>query len=84
MDDWDVSQVTNFNDMFNSLTLFNHPIDKWDVSNGITFVSKDQSVTFTCFALFPTWIQSQSITHVWLLKEQVFSTNRCFAFFSLV
>jgi hypothetical protein len=43
--------------MFEDASSFNGPIGDWDVSKGEKFVSKDQSV-----ALFPTWIQSQSIT----------------------
>ena len=30
---WDVSNVTNMEDMFYSASSFNQPLEKWDVSN---------------------------------------------------
>jgi hypothetical protein len=44
MDDWDVSGVTDFSEMFEDLPQFNEPIGNWDVSSGNDFVSNDQSV----------------------------------------
>ncbi len=44
MDEWDVSAVKRFVEMFDSLGNFNEPIGNWDVSKGTTFVSIDQSV----------------------------------------
>jgi hypothetical protein len=46
MDDWDVSDVTDFNAMFQDLSQFNEPIGNWDVSSGTDFVSSDQIVRF--------------------------------------
>ncbi|MBR2149102.1 MAG: BspA family leucine-rich repeat surface protein [Campylobacter sp.] len=33
LDNWDVSNVTNMNNMFSGATSFNQPLNDWDVSN---------------------------------------------------
>ncbi|MBR6611821.1 MAG: BspA family leucine-rich repeat surface protein, partial [Campylobacter sp.] len=33
IEEWDVSHVTDMNNMFQSATSFNQPLDNWDVSN---------------------------------------------------
>ena len=33
INDWDVSKVTNMNDMFSGATSFNEPLNNWNVSN---------------------------------------------------
>jgi surface protein len=37
--DWDVSNITNMNSLFQSATSFNQPIGNWDVSNVTTMVA---------------------------------------------
>ena len=37
INDWDVSSVTNFSQLFREASSFNQPIDKWDVSSGTNF-----------------------------------------------
>jgi hypothetical protein len=44
MNDWDVSHITDFSELFMSMATFNEPIGGWDVSNGYHFVSNEQSV----------------------------------------
>ena len=39
MNDWDVSMVTNFRNLFSGMALFNEDISNWDVSSGENFVS---------------------------------------------
>jgi hypothetical protein len=39
MNNWDVSGLTNFSNLFEGLDNFNEPIGNWDVSSGTTFVS---------------------------------------------
>jgi hypothetical protein len=66
--------------MFHQADAFNQPIGGWDVSKGTDFVSNDQSVGLKrslFFALFPTWMQSQSITH----DGRVLNQSSC-SFFS--
>ena len=36
--DWDVSRVTNMNNLFRNLTTFNEPLTNWDVSNVTTML----------------------------------------------
>jgi hypothetical protein len=42
MNDWDVSAVENFAFLFQYLTDFNEPIDKWVPSSGTDFVSNER------------------------------------------
>jgi hypothetical protein len=44
INEWDVSDVTDFSEIFQDLPGFNEPIGSWDVSKGTLFVSNDQSV----------------------------------------
>jgi hypothetical protein len=39
MNDWDVSGIANFEELFRDLEDFNEPIANWDVSRGENFVS---------------------------------------------
>ena len=32
LDNWNVSNVTDMNNMFNDVTFFNHPLNNWNVS----------------------------------------------------
>jgi hypothetical protein len=46
MNDWDVSQVTDFTGLFYGHTNFNEDIGCWDMSSGIDFVSTEHSLGF--------------------------------------
>ena len=64
--------------MFSGADAFDQDIGGWDVSGGTSFVSNDQSVGLIrslVLLCYPTRMQSQPITHVWHLKEQVLSSN---------
>jgi hypothetical protein len=39
MNDWDVSGLTNFSNLFENLDNFNEPIGDWNVSSATEFVS---------------------------------------------
>jgi hypothetical protein len=83
MNDWDVSEITGFDDLFINLTTFNEPIGNWDVSNGVSFVSYGQGVRFNSIRSlvwfgFQVGCRVKFITDVWLLKKHSLSTNIVF------
>jgi hypothetical protein len=86
MNDWDVSEITDFSQLFVSLTTFNEPINNWDVSKGTSFVSNKQSIQFNsiCLALFPT-LNAKPLHHCCVAFEVTRALNQsCFLLFSHV
>jgi hypothetical protein len=45
INNWNVSNVTNFSSMFNSATVFNQDISSWNVGSGTTFTDMFRSAT---------------------------------------
>jgi hypothetical protein len=87
MNDWDVSGVTDFKELFKDDTTFNKPIDKWNVSSGTSFVSNDQGIHFDSicspvWSCFQVGLRLKSIIDAWLLMEHALSTKLCFSLFS--
>ena len=67
INDWDVSNVTNMNNLFKSYGHFNEPLNRWNVSN----VTNMERMFFNC-SLFNQPLNQWNVSNVTNMKEMFY------------